>query len=78
MSQVSKCNTNIWQLATNIAVANASDTQIKSLFRIVFLMVRKNWVHNHSFKDVVELMAECGDQEHLKMLHIFCLNTSQR
>ena len=78
MSQMSKCNTNIWQLATNIVVANASDPQIKSLFRIVFLMVRKNWVHNHSFEDVVELVTEYGGQEHLKMLHIFRLNTSQR
>ena len=37
---------------------------IKSIFRTVFLLVRKkNWTHTHNFKDVVELMEECRDRE---------------
>ena len=38
----------LWQLATNTAIANASDAQmknrfvIKSFFRLVFLMITKN------------------------------------
>lgn len=69
MSQVSKCNTNIWQLATNAGLANASNSQmkdrliIKSFFRIPSLMVRKICAHNHNFKDVVELVAECPGRE---------------
>ena len=26
-------------------------------------MVRKNWAHTHDFKDLNELMAECGGRE---------------
>ena len=37
---------------------------IKSIFRTVFLLVRKkNRTHTHNFKDVVELVEECRDRE---------------
>ena len=64
-----KQSTNIWQLAKNAALTNASYAQkknrfvVKSFFQIVFLTVRKNWTHTHNFKDVVELVVECGAQE---------------
>ena len=58
-----------WQLATNTALAYASGVQmknrfiIKSFFQLVFIMVRKNWAHTHNFKEVVELLKQCGDRE---------------
>ena len=47
-NEVSKLDTNIWQLATGAALANAFDAPMKNRFviklfsRIVFLMFRKN------------------------------------
>ena len=26
-------------------------------------MIRKNWVHSHNFRDIVELAADCGVEE---------------
>ena len=68
-NKISQRNTNIWQLATNAGLANASNSQmkdrliIKSFFRIPSLMVRKICADNHNFKDVVELVAECPGRE---------------
>ena len=33
---------------------------LKCFFKITFLMIRKNWVHSHNFRDIVELVADCG------------------
>ena len=26
-------------------------------------MIRKNWAHSHNFRDIVELVADCGAKE---------------
>ena len=26
-------------------------------------MIRKNWAHSHNFRDIVELVADCGTKE---------------
>ena len=26
-------------------------------------MIKKNWAHNHNFKDIVELVADCGTKQ---------------
>ena len=35
----------------------------KFFFKITFLIIRKNWAHNHNFRDIVELVADCGAKE---------------
>ena len=36
---------------------------LKSFFKIKFLMIRKNWPYSHNFRDIVELVADCGAKE---------------
>ena len=36
---------------------------IKSFFRITHLLIKKNWVHTNNFKDIFELIADCGGKE---------------
>ena len=33
---------------------------LKCFFKITFLMTRKNWVYSHNFRDIAELVADCG------------------
>ena len=33
---------------------------LKSLFRVLHLLVLKNWAYTHNFKDLVELISQCG------------------
>ena len=67
--EMSKRNLNVWKLTMNSALADQETKRsqnrfvIKSFFRIVLTMVRKNWVHTENFPDVVKLVAECGGKE---------------
>ena len=36
---------------------------IKSFFHITHLLIKKNWAHTRNFKDIVELIADCGGKE---------------
>ena len=36
---------------------------LKCFFNITFLMIKKKWAHSHNFKDIVELVADCGAKE---------------
>ena len=36
------------------------NNRLKCFFKITFLMIRKNWVYSHNFRDIAELAADCG------------------
>ena len=36
---------------------------LKCFFKIIFLMIRKNWAHIVNFRDIVGLVADCGAKE---------------
>ena len=36
---------------------------LKCFFKITFLMIRKNGALSHNFRDIVELVADCGAKE---------------
>ena len=62
-------NTNVWQLAFNASLQSGETKRqnnrfiLKCFFKITFLMIRKNWAHSHNFRDIVELVADCGVEE---------------
>ena len=35
----------------------------KCFFKIKLLMIRKNRAHSHDYRDIVELVADCGAKE---------------
>ena len=37
---------------------------LKCFFKITSLMIRKNWAHSNNFRDLVELVADCGAKEY--------------
>ena len=36
---------------------------LKLLFRVLHFLVLKNWAYTHNFKDLVELISQCGGHE---------------
>ena len=61
--------TDVWKmlqeasLATEIQKTNTNRFVLKSFFRITHLLVKQNWAHSHNFKNLVDLVAECGGKE---------------
>ena len=66
---LSRKRTNVWKmlidakLATEIQQSNADRFIIKCFFRITHLLIKQHWGHTHNFKNLVELIAECGGRE---------------
>ena len=67
--EMSNRNANVWQMAFNASLQSGETKRqnnhfiFKCFFKITFLMIRKNWEHSHNFRDVVELVADCGAKE---------------
>ena len=68
--EIAKRRTNLWMLLQEAQSFTISEKNspinrfiIKSFSRITHLMIKKNWAHTHNFKDIVELIAHCGDKE---------------
>ena len=62
---MSNRNVNVWQMAFDASLQSSETKRqngfiLKCFFKITFLMIRKNWVHSHNFRDIVELVADCG------------------
>ena len=62
-------NANVWQMAFN-ASFQSGETKgqnncfiLKCFFNITFLMIKKKWAHSHNFRDIAELVADCGAKE---------------
>ena len=66
---MSNRNANVWQMAFNASLQFGETKRqnnrfiLKCFFKIIFLMIRKNWAHSHNFRDIVELVADCGSKE---------------
>ena len=41
---------------------------IKSFFRVIHFLIVKNWAYTHNFKDLVDLISQCGGMEVRKHL----------
>ena len=50
-------------LSNAVAKTTQNRFAIKSFFRIIHFMVIKNWAYNNNFKDLVELIGNCGGSE---------------
>ena len=67
--EMSNRNVNVWQMAFNASLQSGETKRqnhyfiLKCFFKIIFLMIRKNWAHNHNFRDIVKLVADCGAKE---------------
>ena len=67
--EMSNRNANVWQMAFNASLQSGETKRqnnrfiLKCFFKITFLMIRKNWAHSHNFRDIVELVADCGAKE---------------
>ena len=62
MSMFGKCN--VWQSLHSGETKSQNNCFIlKYVFKITFLMIRKNWAHSHNFRDIVELVADCCAKE---------------
>ena len=67
--EMSNRNVNVWQMAFNASLQSGETKRqnhhfiLKCSFKIIFLMIRKNWAHNHNFRDIVKLVADCGAKE---------------
>ena len=62
-------NNNVWKMAF-IASFQSGETKgqnngfiSKCFFKIKLLMIRKNRAHSHDYRDIVELVADCGAKE---------------
>ena len=65
---MSNRNVNVWQMAFDASLQSTETKRqngfiLKCFFKITFLMIRKNWLHSHNFRDIVELVADCGAKE---------------
>ena len=64
--EMSNRNANVWQMVFDASLQSSETKRqnncfiLKCFFKITFLMIRKNWVHSHNFRDIVELVADCG------------------
>ena len=50
-------------LTSKINKTNTNRFVLKSFLGITHLLVKQNWAHTHNFKNVVDLVAECGGKE---------------
>ena len=66
---MSNRNANVWQMAFNASLQSGETKRqynrfiLKCFFKIIFLMIRKNWAHIVNFRDIVGLVADCGAKE---------------
>ena len=64
--EMSNRNANVWQMVFDASLQSSETKRqnncfiLKCFFKITFLMIRKNWVHSHNFRDIVELVTDCG------------------
>ena len=67
--EMSNRNTNVWQMVFNASLQCGETKRqynrfiLKCFFKIIFLMIRKNWAYSHNFRDIVGLVADCGTKE---------------
>ena len=67
--EMSHGNANVWQMVLDASLQSCETKRqnnrfiFKCFFKITFLMIRKNWAHSHNFRDIVELVADCGTKE---------------
>ena len=61
---MSNRNANAWQMAFNASLQSGETKRQNNRFKITFLIIRKNWAHSHNFRDIVELVADCGAKEY--------------
>ena len=67
--EMSNRNANVWQLAFNASLQSGETKRqnnrfiLKYFFKIIFLMIRKNWAYSHNFRDIVGLVGDCGAKE---------------
>ena len=62
-------NANVRQMAFDASLQSSENKRqnncfiLKCFFKITFLMIRKNWAHIHNFRDIIELVVDCGAKE---------------
>ena len=68
-SEMAKHDTNVWHLMCDHYLSSVSQKcsknrfVLKSFFRILHVMIKKNWAYTHNFRDIVELISICGGNE---------------
>ena len=78
---MSNRNANVWEMAFNASLQFGETKRqnnrfiLNCFFKIIFLMIRKNWAHSHNFRDIAELVADCGAKEISSHLLIAPKNT---
>ena len=50
-------------IATEIQKQKNNRFVIKSIFRITWILISKNWAHTYNFGILAELVSECGGKE---------------
>ena len=60
---MSNRNANIWQMTLNVSLQFGETKRQNNCFILKFLMIKKNGTHSHNFKDIVELVDDCGTKE---------------
>ena len=67
--ELAKRRTDVWKLLQESSLSqlvkklSTNRFIIKSFFHITHLLIKKNSVHIHNFKDIVELIADCRGKE---------------
>ena len=54
-------NANVWQITLNISLQSGETKRQSNCFILKFLMIKKNWAQSHNFRDIVELVDDCGE-----------------
>ena len=68
-SEMAKRDTNVWHLMRDHYLSSVSQKcsenrfVLKSFFRILHVMIKKNWTYTRNFRDIVELISVCGGNE---------------
>ena len=68
-SQMCERRTNVWKLlqeaglSQEVQKASTNRFVIKCFFRVTHLLIIQKWSHTSNFKNVVELIADCGGDE---------------
>ena len=67
--EMSNRNVSVWELAFSASLQSDETKRqnnhfiLKCFFKIIFLMIRKNWAHIVNFRDIAGLVADCGAKE---------------
>ena len=67
--EMCNCDTDVWKLAQEASLASSATKidrnrfVIKSFFRVVHSMILKNWAYTHNFRNVFDLISQCGCKE---------------